>query len=175
MLVFAAGLVLAACGDTPRPATQPRVTLELSAPDDGGTTRDERVEIRGTVSPGDATVRVGGENAEVSGGEFVAEVELLPGGNVIDVAATASGRRPATDAVRVERDMRVPVPELVGQEVDAANDALKDAGLKPVEERSGSWIDRLLGGPVQVCSISPRAGTLVDKDTSVVMQTAREC
>ena len=102
---------LSACGETPRPATQPRVTLKLSAPDDGGSTRDERIEIRGTVTPGDAAVRVGGEDAEVSGGEFVAEVELQPGGNVIDVTATAPGRRPATDAVRVERDMRVPVPE----------------------------------------------------------------
>ena len=94
---------------------------------------------------------------------------------MIDVAATATGRRPASDAVRVERDMRVPVPELVGQEVDPAIDALKAAGLKPVEERSGSWIDRLLGGPVQVCAINPPAGTLVEKRTSVVMQTAREC
>jgi hypothetical protein len=78
MLLVAAGLVLSACGDTPRPATQPRVTLKLAAPDDGGTTRDERVEIRGTVSPGDATVRVGGEHAEVSGGEFVARRSIPP-------------------------------------------------------------------------------------------------
>jgi hypothetical protein len=174
-LLLTAGLVLSACGDTPRPATQPRVTLKLSAPDDGGTTRAERVEIRGTVSPGDATVRVGGEDTEVSGGEFVAEVELQPGGNVIDVAATASGRRPASDAVRVERDMRVPVPELIGQEVEPANDALKGAGLEPVEERGDSWIDRLLGGPAHVCAITPRAGTLVEKGTKVVMQTARQC
>ncbi len=175
MLLLTAGLVLSACGETPRPTTQPRVTLKLSAPDDGGSTRDERVQIRGTVSPGDASVRVGGEDAEVSGGEFLAEVELQPGGNVIDVAATATGRRPASDAVRVERDMRVPVPDLIGQEVDPATEALKNAGLRPVEERGGSWIDRLLGGTVQVCAINPPAGTLVEKRTSVVMQTAREC
>jgi hypothetical protein len=175
MLLFAAGLVLSACGETPRPATQPRVTLTLSAPDDGGKTRDARVAIRGTVSPGDATVRVGGEDAEVSGGEFSAEVELQPGGNVIDVAASAAGRRPASDAVRVERDMRVPVPDLVGQEVDPATDALKAAGLRAVEERGGSWIDRLIGGTVHVCAISPPAATLVDKGTRVVIQTAREC
>jgi hypothetical protein len=173
--LLAAGLVLSACGETPRPATQPRVTLKLAAPDDGGTTRDDRVEVRGTVSPGDASVRVAGEDAEVSGGEFVAQVQLLPGGNVIDVAATASGRRPATDAVRVERDMRVPVPELVGQEVAPAKGALEAAGLRAVEERSDTWIDRLLGGSAHVCAASPPAGTLVDKGTRVVMQTAREC
>jgi hypothetical protein len=173
--LLAAGLVLSACGETPRPATQPRVTLKLLAPDDGGTTRDGRIEIRGTVSPGDSAVRVAGTDAEVSGGEFRAEVELLPGGNVIDVAASAPGRRPATDAVRVERDMRVPVPDVIGQEVGAATDALKAAGLEPAEERSGSWIDRILGGSVQVCAMSPRGDALVDKGTRVVIQTAREC
>ena len=175
MPLLAAGLALSACGETPRPATQPRVTLKLSAPDDGGTTRDERIEIRGTVTPGDASVRIAGNDAEVSGGEFAAEVELLPGGNVIDVAATSPGRRPATDAVRVERDMRVPVPNVVGQESGQAIDTLKAAGLKPEEEQGGSWIDRLLGGPLQVCAMSPRAEALVDKGTRVVIQTAREC
>ena len=175
MPMLAAGLVLSACGETPRPATQPRVTIKLSAPDDGGLTRDGRVEIRGTVSPADASVRVAGEDAQVSGGEFSAEVEIQPGGNVIDVAATAAGRRPATDAVRVKRDMRVPVPDVVGEGPDQALDALKTAGLAPVEERGGSWIDRLLPGDIQVCAISPKAGALVDKDTRVVIQTAREC
>lgn len=175
MPLLAAGLVLSACGETPRPATQPRVTLELSAPDDGGKTRAERIEIRGTVTPGDSSVRIAGHDAEVSGGEFSAEVELLPGGNVIDIAATSPGRRPATDAVRVERDMRVPVPSVVGQEGDKALETLKAAGLEPAEERGGSWIDRLLGGSIQVCTMSPPAGTLVEKGTRVVIQTAREC
>jgi hypothetical protein len=173
--LLAAGLVLSACGETPRPATQPRVTLQLSTPDDGGTTREARVEIRGTVSPGDSTVRVGGEDAEVSGGEFRAEVELVPGGNVIDVAASSPGRRPATDAVRVERDMRVPVPNVVGQEGGAAIDTLKAAGLKPTEERGGTWIDRILGGAAQVCATSPQPDTLVEKGTRVIVQTAGEC
>ena len=175
MPLLAAGLVLSACGETPRPATQPRVTLTLAAPDDGGTTRGERIEIRGTVTPGDSSVRIAGEDAEVSGGQFSAEVELLPGGNVIDIAATSPGRRPATDAVRVERDMRVPVPEVVGQDAEKALETLKAAGLKPSEEQGGSWIDRLLGGPVTVCAMSPTAGKLVDKGTSVVIQTAPQC
>jgi hypothetical protein len=173
--LLAAGLLLSACGETPRPATQPRVTLKLSAPDDGGTTRDERVEIRGTVSPGDSSVRIAGHDAEVSGGQFAAEVELLPGGNVIDIAATSPGRRPATDAVRVERDMRVPVPDVVGQDAGQAIETLEAAGLQPEEQRGGSWIDRLLGGPIEVCASNPPAEALVDKGTRVVIQTAREC
>ena len=62
------------------------------------------------MTPGDAAVRVAGAEAEVDGGQFFAEVKLQPGGNVIDVTATAPGRRAATDAVRVLRDMRVEVP-----------------------------------------------------------------
>ncbi len=110
MLLLAAGLALSACGETPRPATGPRVKLELAEPDDGGAVRADRVEVRGTVTPADSIVRVGGEDAQVSGGQFIAQVALAPGGNVIDVTATAPGRRPATDALRIERDMRVAVP-----------------------------------------------------------------
>jgi hypothetical protein len=173
--LLATGLVLSACGETPQPATQPRVTLNLAAPDDGGQVREEHIEIRGTVSPADASVRVAGKDAEVSGGEFRAEVELQPGGNVIDVAADSPGRRPASDAVRVKRDMRVPVPDVVGADPDQAIESLTLAGLDPVEERGGSWIDRLLPGGIQVCAITPSAEALVDKGTRVVVQTAREC
>lgn len=173
--LLATGLVLSACGEAPRAATQPRVTLELSAPNDGGQVRDERVAIRGTVSPADASVRVAGQDAEVSGGEFSADVELEPGANVIDVAATSPGRRPASDAVRVARDMRVPVPDVVGTAPDEALEALEAAGLDPVEERGGSWIDRLLPGAIAVCAVSPAAATLVEKGTRVVVQTAPEC
>ena len=41
---------------------------------------------------------------------------------MIDVTATAPGRRPATDAVRVMRDMRVKVPDVVGSTPEDADD-----------------------------------------------------
>ena len=169
--LLAAGLVLAACGETERPSTEPRVSLKLDVPSDGGAVRAETVAVRGTVTPADAAVRVGGRDAEVNGGEFSAEVALIPGGNVIDITATAPGRRPATDAVRVERDIRVKVPRLVGMESDAALAALRKRDLKERVIEGGSWLDRVLGGSMEVCATAPPAGTLVDPESTVTLQT----
>jgi beta-lactam-binding protein with PASTA domain len=174
-LLLAAGLALGACGATPRPTTEPRVKLKLDAPDDGGSILADRVAVRGSVTPGDAAVRVAGEDADVKDGAFAAEVALQPGGNVIDVTATSPGRRPATDAVRVVRDMRVPVPNVVGRTPEDAVTALRAAGLTSVEERGGSWIDRLLPGGIAVCATRPGAGVLLNKGSRVTLETARNC
>jgi hypothetical protein len=175
VLLLAAGLALSACGETPRPATEPRVKLKLDAPDNGGSILADHVAVRGTVTPADAAVRVAGEDADVNDGVFAAEVALQPGGNVIDVTASSPGRRPATDAVRVMRDMRVKVPNVVGQTPEDAADALRTTGLTSVEERGGSWIDRLLPGDITVCATRPTAGALLDKGSSVTLETARNC
>jgi hypothetical protein len=175
VLLLVAGLALGACGETPRPATEPRVKLKLDAPDNGGSILADRVAVRGSVTPADADVLVGGKDAEVSDGAFTAEVVLQPGGNVIDVTASSPGRRPATDAVRVVRDMRVRVPNVVRSAPDDAMAALRTAGLTGVEERGGSWIDRLLPGGIEVCATRPGADALVDKGTRVTVQTARDC
>ena len=166
---------MSGCGEAPKAATNARVTLKLNLPDDGGMVRDERVVVRGTVSPADASVRVGGEDAEVDGGEFSREVPLEPGGNVIDISASSPGRRPATDAVRVTRDMRVEVPDVVGQEVDQAKTAIGNAGLRAVEDQRGSWLDRVIPGTDHVCSTDPDAATLVDKGTAITLVIQREC
>jgi hypothetical protein len=173
-ILVAVGLVLSACGETPRPATEPRVKLKLDAPNSGGSTRDDHVAIHGTVTPADAAVEVLGTQAQVSAGEFTAEVKLQPGGNVIDVTATSPGRRPAADALRYVRDMRVDVPNVLGKSPDDATSAVKATGLTPVVEEDGNWLDRLLGNP-QVCAVSPPAGTAVAKGTKVTLQTARNC
>jgi hypothetical protein len=175
VLILAAGLALTACGETPRAATEPRVRLKLDAPDDPSTFRADHVAVRGTVVPADATVHVRGEEAEVSGGEFVADVGLQPGGNVIDVTASSPGRRPATGAVRVIRDMRVEVPDVVGRSPEDASEALDALGLRAAEQRGGGWLDRLLPGDFEVCATSPRAGTLLDKGSRVTLETARDC
>lgn len=175
VLLLAAGLVLGACGETPRPATEPRVKLKLEAPDNGGSILADRVAVRGTVVPADAAVRIAGEDAEVSDGTFTAQVALQPGGNVIDVTASSPGRRPATDAVRVIRDMRVKVPNVVGRTPEDAATALRTTGLTSVEERGGSWIDRLLPGDIEVCATRPGAGALLDKGSRVTIETDRDC
>jgi hypothetical protein len=172
--LLVAGLLLSACGETPRPATEARVKLKFDAPNSGGSTRDDHIAIHGTVTPSDAAVHVMGAAAQVSAGEFTADVKLQPGGNVIDVTATSPGRRPATDALRYVRDMRVDVPNVLGKSPEDATAALKATGLSPVTEEGGNWLDRLLGNP-QVCAVSPPTGTAVAKGTKVTLQIAPTC
>ena len=111
-------------GDEPRAQTPPRpVELDVTAPDDMATVRTATVEVRGTVTPAGAAVRVLGQSATVSGGgTFSARVPLDPGDNVIDVMATARGRGPGLTAFRVTREVPVEVPDLDGLEVAAVQD-----------------------------------------------------
>jgi hypothetical protein len=174
IVLLAAGLVLSACGETPKPTTEPRVKLKLDGPNSGGSTRQDHVAVSGTVSPADSAVLVMGVEARVTGGQFTADVQLEPGGNVIDITASSPGRRSAADALRYVRDMRVDVPDLLGQPPETATATLKGTGLVAVIEEDGSWLDRLLGEP-QVCSTDPPAGTAVAKGTKVTLRTARAC
>jgi len=174
-VLLAAGLLLTACGEAPRPVAEVRVKLKLDLPSEGASIRDDQVEVRGTVTPADATVQVAGEDAQVDGGQFIAAVPLDPGDNVIDVTASSPGRRPAAEAVRVERDMRVQVPSVAGQTFDEASAALKKVGLKATEQRGGSWLDRVLGSEFHVCTATPVAGSLVNPNTSVTLATAPDC
>jgi hypothetical protein len=176
-VILAAGLLVAGCGGSAQSQTTstPRVKLKLALPDDASTTFEDRVEISGTVSPADSSVQVAGEAAEVSGGEFAAEVPLEPGGNVIDVSASSPGRRPATDAVRVERDIRVKIPTLVGLELDQAKSELGKLGLKSEEEQGGSWLDRVIPGVSYVCAAEPGEGERVLPNSTVTLLTQRQC
>ena len=174
IVLLAAGLLVSACGETPRPVTEPRVKLKLEAPTSGGTTRADHVAVRGTVTPAGSVVQVMGTEAQVTAGEFTADVDLQPGGNVIDITASSPGRRPATDALRYVRDMRVDVPDVVSQSPEDATAALKDIGLVAEVEETGNWLDRLLAPP-QVCATRPAAGTAVAKGTKVTLEIAPTC
>ena len=176
-LILAAGLLVAGCGWERAVADDEHAAREAQARAARRREHDfeDRVEISGTVSPADASVKVAGEAAEVSGGEFAAEVALEPGGNVIDVSASAPGRRPATDAVRVERDIRVKIPTLVGLEVDQARSELGKLGLKAEEEQGGSWLDRVIPGVSHVCAADPAEGQRVLPNSTVTLLTQRQC
>jgi hypothetical protein len=168
-------LALAGCGTQARPATTPRVELKLASPGDGRMLRADMVEIAGTVAPAGAAVTVAGRAATVDGSSFTATVSLVPGGNVIDVTASSPGHRPAADALRVIRDMRVELPALAGYEERDAFDRLTKLGLHPVEKRDDSWIDRLIPGAVGVCGTEPKGGTLVAPHAAVTVIVAKDC
>jgi hypothetical protein len=174
-VLLVAALALAGCGAQARPATTPRVKLDLSAPADGGMLRAETVAVSGTVAPSGAAVLVAGQPAKVDGGTFTATVALAPGGNVIDVTASSPGHRPASDALRVIRDMRIELPKLAGYDESDAVSRLKELNLTATEKRTDNWLDRLLSGPVGVCSTTPHAGTLVQPHSQVTLIVSSNC
>jgi len=175
-LCFAAlsAAAIAACGSDQRPAPAP-VRLTVSAPRDLAVVHDDRVEVAGSVRPSSARVMVEGKRATVAEGAFRATVSLAEGTNVVDVLASAGRARPALAAIRVRREVRVEVPDLVGASADDARTQLIALGLKADVQRADGIFDRLLPGAPQVCATDPESGTQVEPDTTVRVLVARNC
>jgi hypothetical protein len=100
--------VIAACGgssggEKPTEAASANVKIDVTAPSDGDTVATDRVSVRGTVSPADATVQILGSAAQVGNGVFAGSVALHPGDNTIDVVASAPGATPATATITIIR------------------------------------------------------------------------
>lgn len=174
--VLVAALLIPACGDDAKPPQKEQlVELTLDGRPDGDTTRDESVEITGTVKPARATVVVLGNEVSVQDGRFTTEVALEPGANLIDVAGSARGRRPDFAALRLIREQRVPLPDVVGRDADTAQEELEGLGLKVRAEDAGGFLDPLLPGDPSVCSMDPEAGEQVLPGSEVTLQVARDC
>jgi hypothetical protein len=170
------GALLGGCGDdAPPPRPQKPVQLQISAPVDTAVVQGATMQVRGTVSPPGARVKVQGHAAQVSGGEFVSSVRLAHGTNVIDVAATARGRAAALTAFRVTREERMAVPDLAGLSVDDAERAAAKLGLKLESERGGGFLDSLVPRRIGVCEQSPAPGRQVRRGTSIRVLVARAC
>ena len=139
----------AACGETPRPATEPRVSSSSTSRATAARCARRRVEVRGTVTPADAAVRVGGRGrARSAAASSAPRSRSHPGGNVIDVTATAPGPAPRDRrrARRARHARRGPALSSA-RSVDAAPPRRSQAPACGAEEqRGGSWLDRLLGG-----------------------------
>ena len=175
-LAALAALLAAGCGEEPEPPRpEPAVTLELGSPADGTVVRSENVEIRGTVEPRGARVLVRGREVGVDGGSFRADVALEPGANLIDVSADARGRRPDFAVARIVREVRLPVPDLVGRDADTAQDQLEALGLGVKVDDAGGFFDPILPGDPKVCELSPQPGTQVLPGSTVTLSVARDC
>ena len=172
----AVALLVAACGgDAEPPREEPDVRLTLTGPSDGATMRSDTVEVSGSVKPARAAVQVLGRDVSVDAGEFRAEVKLEPGSNLIDVAASANGRRPDFAALRVVFEQRVALPDVVGRDADTAQEELEGLGLKVSTEDAGGFLDPILPGDPKVCAMQPQAGAQVLPGTEVTMHVARDC
>ena len=172
----ALAVLATACGETPEPPREePLVRLALTTPADAAVVRAESVAISGTVKPAAATVQVLGNDVAVERGRFTAEVALEPGANLIDVAASAEGRRPAFAAMRVVREQRVPLPDVVGGDADTAQEQLEGLGLEVRTQDDGGFFDPILPGDPKVCEMQPGAGEQVLPGTEVTLLVARDC
>ena len=158
--VVAVVLLTAACGEEAKPPQrEPLVELTIDAPPDADTTRDERIQISGTVQPARSDVQVLGSEVTVQDGRWSTEVALDPGANLIDVSGSARGRRPDFAALRLVREEHVPLPDVVGRDADTAQEELEGLGLKVRAEDAGGFLDPLLPGDPSVCAMDPARGS----------------
>ena len=67
----------------------------MTGPGDGSVVRDDESELTGSVTPAGAVVSVQGEPVDVSAGASPRASTLDPGGNVVDVMASADRMAPA--------------------------------------------------------------------------------
>ena len=178
LLVLACLATAAGCGGDDGQRAQRvlvPVDLDVTEPADMAVVQTDSVDVRGTVEPPGASVRVMGDEADVSGGKFRAQVALGPGANVIDVIATARGRGTAMTAFRVTRELPVKVPDLDGLEVPEVQERLTDAGLRPEIDERSNLFEELLPGEPAVCEQDPAPGTEVRRGTTVRVEVARSC
>jgi hypothetical protein len=179
LLLLVGALVLASCGgsDAGSRAARalPQVHMRVTSPSDSLTTRGTSVTVRGSVEPAGATVRVLGQPAEVVGDAFTAQVELQPGTNVIDVAATAARRGPALTAIRVTREMPVSVPDLAGLSSDDARGKVEGLGLEYDETKDGGLFEGILPGSPAVCEQDPSPGADAMRGTTVKVIVSKSC
>jgi hypothetical protein len=168
-------VVFAGCGeDEPTPPPRP-VALTILSPGDPDTVEGSTIQVRGRVTPAASDVQVLGKTVDVASGEFVTDVPLDEGMNLVDISAAAPGRRPASTAIRVLRDARVEVPSVEGEKEEAAVSKLETLGFEVERRDGGSILDDLLGGDPQVCEQTPVAGTKVKRGSKVTLITARNC
>jgi hypothetical protein len=95
-------LALGGCGSSDDEKTT-NASVQVSAPTDGTSVRSDRITVRGTVTPSDASVQIVGQSAQVGNGVFTGSVPLHSGKNTIDVVASAPGATPATTTITVTR------------------------------------------------------------------------
>ena len=163
------------CGEEAVPRPRPAVQLVLTAPGDTTTTRDASVRVSGRVVPATARVIVLGQRVTVSAGGFSTAVDLSEGPNVIDVGASAAGRRAVWRALRVTRRSTIRVPELIGREEDDAKAALTELGLVVAVTDDDDLLDAFRRGPRIVCDVNPAAGTQVAAGGEVEVVVSKTC
>jgi Glucodextranase, domain B len=106
--VLAACLLAAAlggCGSSSddKTTSASAASVQVTSPADGSAVKSDRITVRGTVTPSDATVLVVGQPAQVGNGVFTIAIPVHKGQNTIDVVASGKGVTPASTKITVTR------------------------------------------------------------------------
>ncbi len=165
------GVALAAtvsgCGTGSNQDTVARV--QITAPADGTVTRANRVTVRGTVSPPNATVQVLGQAAQVGNGIFTTSIPLSSGKNTIDVVAGGAGVTPATVTISVTRKTKS--KKTTTTTTNNNNGTNTGGGNNTGGTRTGSYScgDGISVGPNTTCQFARNvAATYNDSPASVI-------
>jgi hypothetical protein len=171
----ATALLAAGCGEGDEDRAARPVQLRLVSPADAAVTDAAGVRVDGEVAPARARVMVLGRPVAVTDGRFSVVVPLHPGGNVIDVGASAPRARAAWTALRVTRRALATVPDLVGLTAEEARAALEARELVAAVEEDDGLLDALLPGDPLVCRSSPAAGAEVPVGRTVDVVVSKSC
>lgn len=159
-------LVTTACGGSSRDSakTDPAsssVTVQVIAPLDGSSMRVDRVTVRGTVAPPDATVHILGEPAQVGNGVFTGSVALHRGSNTIDVVASAGGSAPVAKTITVTRPGPRPRPR--------KSEPIRASGAPPLSGRTNCG-DGLTAGARTSCAFADNVRATFEQSGSGVLE-----
>jgi len=174
LLVLLAATVTG-CGDEPPEPPRRPVVLTLSAPQDGATTREDAVQVGGSVTPASARVLVHGARVAVAGGRFSAPVELREGSNVIDVGAAAPGWRATWRALRVTRRSKIALPDVLGRETVDAVGVLEARGFEVRVTNDDGLLDAFRDRPRVVCRTDPEPGSQQRPGSGVELVVSKTC
>ncbi len=102
--VIALAAAVAGCGGSTTSTSTVNagvVSVQVTSPTSGSVIAGSTVEIRGTVTPVNATVQIQGQPAAVGNGVFKGTATLHGGKTTIDVIASAPGATPGSTSVAV--------------------------------------------------------------------------
>ncbi len=85
------------------------VDITITTPQNGFITKDNEVEISGTIGGDVDTVKVNNVDATISAGAFSALVPLREGTNMVVAVGTKASGKTGTDTVDITRDIQAPV------------------------------------------------------------------
>ena len=88
VLLGAGSAMVAGCGGASTPST---VKVSLTAPTDGATVAVRRIDVLGTIEPGNAVMLVSGKRIRVTHGGFRVPISLRNGVTRIRIKARAKG------------------------------------------------------------------------------------